>query len=219
MVIIILIAAIFLCQALVRLCMLVARPKTKPPVAVAAAAAADEKRGRKHDVPLFYDDAYAVPATPIRVVLARDEEAAGVGGGPAGMRPPAYGRWRESVRVDPDQVYWQRNPEVLGKAPGLGEEPEVVSDDEDYDDDHEEYVSDEEEGEDEGEEEWGKDHEEDVESRPRPLNLRSPPSYASDDGVNYVVEARPRSIAPVTDVPLPVHPAQGGKVALPARWL
>lgn len=32
--------------------------------------------------------------------------------------------------------------------------------------------------------------------------LRRPPSYSSDDGVSYVVEAQPRSIAPVGDVPV-----------------
>ncbi len=35
-----------------------------------------------------------------------------------------------------------------------------------------------------------------------------PPSYISDDGVGYVLEATPRSIAPVQDVPLPPHPSE-----------
>jgi hypothetical protein len=39
-----------------------------------------------------------------------------------------------------------------------------------------------------------------------------PPSYASDDGVSYVVEAQPRSIAPTTDVPLPPHPSEVGRL-------
>jgi hypothetical protein len=30
-----------------------------------------------------------------------------------------------------------------------------------------------------------------------------PPSYISEDGVSYVIEAEPRSFAPATDVPLP----------------
>jgi len=45
-----------------------------------------------------------------------------------------------------------------------------------------------------------------------------PPSYASDDGVSYVVEAQPRSIAPTTDVPLGPHPAEAGRTARPAAW-
>lgn len=40
---------------------------------------------------------YAVPREPIRVVLARDEEVAGVTNGAAKNKPPAYGLWRESV--------------------------------------------------------------------------------------------------------------------------
>lgn len=43
-----------------------------------------------------------------------------------------------------------------------------------------------------------------------------PPSYASDDGVSYVVEAAPRStIQPAADVsrdpPLPPHPSEVGR--------
>lgn len=51
----------------------------------------------------------------------------------------------------------------------------------------------------------------------RPRVLR-PPSYASDDGVSYVVEAQPRSIAPTTDVPLGQHPAEAGRTARPPAW-
>ena len=48
-------------------------------------------------------------------------------------------------------------------------------------------------------------------------NVPRPPSYASDDGVSYVVEAQPRSIAPLVDVPLRecVHPAE----RRPSAWL
>lgn len=41
---------------------------------------------------------------------------------------------------------------------------------------------------------------------------RRPPSYASEDGVAYVIEAQPRSIAPTTEVPLPVHPSEAGRI-------
>ena len=43
----------------------------------------------------------------------------------------------------------------------------------------------------------------------RPL-LNRPPSYASDDGVDYVVEAQPRST--VYDVQMPVHPSERGRL-------
>lgn len=51
-------------------------------------------------------------------------------------------------------------------------------------------------------------------SRPRGGGgQRRPPSYASEDGVAYVIEAQPRSIAPTAEVPLPVHPSEAGRVA------
>lgn len=40
---------------------------------------------------------YAEPVVPIRVNLARDEEAAGIENDATKVPPPAYGLWRESV--------------------------------------------------------------------------------------------------------------------------
>lgn len=40
---------------------------------------------------------YANPPQPIRVALARDEEAVGVESEATKFPPPAYGLWRESV--------------------------------------------------------------------------------------------------------------------------
>lgn len=40
---------------------------------------------------------FAEPAEPIRVALARDEEAAGIESDATKLPPPAYGLWRESV--------------------------------------------------------------------------------------------------------------------------
>jgi hypothetical protein len=40
---------------------------------------------------------YANPVTPVRVTLARDEEAAGIESVATKYPPPAYGLWRESV--------------------------------------------------------------------------------------------------------------------------
>jgi hypothetical protein len=62
-------------------------------------------------------DSYAQVNEPIPVVLARDEEL-GLSGNqePESSKdvappPPAYGRWRGSVRVDPNLIHWERaNP-------------------------------------------------------------------------------------------------------------
>lgn len=45
----------------------------------------------------FGPGGYAIPRQPIRVVLARDEEAAGIESETVKINPPAYGLWRESV--------------------------------------------------------------------------------------------------------------------------
>ncbi|KAI1408315.1 hypothetical protein F5Y13DRAFT_110517 [Hypoxylon sp. FL1857] len=152
LILVILFATIFFCHSLIRICMLIVKPPNED----------DEER---RSLPrLMEPGGYAVPRRPIHVILARDEEAAGMDTANK-LQPPAYGLWRESVRVDPDRLYWQRNDQ----APTEG-----------------------------GEEEH---------SRPETAHTR-PPSYASEDGVAYVVEARPRSMVPPTDVPLPPHPSE-----------
>lgn len=131
---------------------------------------------------------YANPAVPIRVALARDEEAAGIESDATKLPPPAYGLWRESVvsspatknvqststdaaqRVDPNRLYWARNEAALQRQQSARQ----------------------------------------TENRPQTANR--PPSYISDDGIDYVIEAAPRSIAPTTDVPLPTHPSERGRV-------
>jgi hypothetical protein len=40
---------------------------------------------------------FANPQVPIRVALARDEEAVGIESDATKLPPPAYGLWRESV--------------------------------------------------------------------------------------------------------------------------
>ena len=100
-------------------------------------------------------------------------------------------------RVDPNRIYWARNDQ-LPPSPSLagdGNEPAGPrgshSDDDDNDADH---------------------------SR-RPAAANRPPSYASEDGVAYVVEARPRSMAPLADGPPPPPlPITGGeRQLLPER--
>ncbi|KJZ70829.1 hypothetical protein HIM_09788 [Hirsutella minnesotensis 3608] len=103
---------------------------------------------------------YAVPSKPIPVLLARDEEAAGIQSETVTSRPPAYGIWRESVRVDPNRLFWKRN-----------DSPAV----------------------------------------PPLRNVSRPPSYASDDGVQYVMEARPRPI------PTPGRSTYDAEVVEPMR--
>ncbi|KAH6649177.1 hypothetical protein BKA67DRAFT_662091 [Truncatella angustata] len=162
LILVILFATIVFCHGLIRLCMIVMRPKSPD----------DEERARLPE--MMGPGGYAVPKRPIRVLLARDEEAAGLESETTKVHPPAYGLWRESVRVDPNRIYWQRNdqePVPLGNAAS------------------------------------------------RPATANRPPSYASDDGVDYVVEARPRSMAPLSDatlstsgVPLPTHPSEAGRI-------
>ncbi|KAK1831995.1 hypothetical protein QBC39DRAFT_405755 [Podospora conica] len=192
LILVILFVTLFFCHALVRLCMLIMRNKTSP----VDDPANSSSRRRLPD--MMGPGGYAIPRRPIRVVLARDEEAAGIESEATKTNPPAYGIWRESVRVDPDRIYWMRNEAEMveegresreGSASPPASRSRRTSDDDD-----------------------------DV-RRPRTTAPR-PPSYASDDGVSYVVEAQPRSIAPVGDVPLrmSMHPAEAGRAGLPPAW-
>ena len=49
-------------------------------------------------------------------------------------------------------------------------------------------------------------------SDPPPV-VNRPPSYISEDGVGYVIEAQPRST--VYDTELPVHPSERGRIGIP----
>ncbi|KAH7313803.1 hypothetical protein B0I35DRAFT_480460 [Stachybotrys elegans] len=152
LILVILLATVFFCYSLLRLCMFVLRGDRERMNSARMARIV----GTGH--------AYAIPSRPIPVVLAQDEEAVGVE--TTKTTPPAYGLWRESVRVDPNRIFWQRNAaaEPMPPLPNSG---------------------------------------------PRP------PSYASEDGVSYIIEAVPRSTVPVTDVPLPVHPSERGRIETP----
>ncbi|KAK5994901.1 hypothetical protein PT974_03288 [Cladobotryum mycophilum] len=105
---------------------------------------------------------YIVPSKPIRVVLAQDEEAAGEA---TKINPPAYGLWQESVRVDPNRLFWQRN-QVADSMP-----------------------------------------------QPRTSGPR-PPSYISEDGLSYAVDASPRSMW-TPNLPQELHPSEVGRVGQP----
>ncbi|UKZ50311.1 hypothetical protein TrVGV298_004569 [Trichoderma virens] len=149
LIMIILLAAVFFCYSIIRLWILIVR-------------------GDPPDVPRAIDPrGYAVPRNPIRVVMAQDEEAAGVESAAMTMKPPAYGLWRESVRVDPNRFFWQRNDAAQPTASP-------------------------------------------------PTTGPRPPSYISEDGVSYVVDAVPRSIAPTSEGDSqPVHPSERGRAGLP----
>ena len=86
MIIIILFVTIFFCHSVIRLCMMVVKSR-KREQAVA--------RGQLPE--MAGPGGYAIPREPIPVVLARDEEAAGIESEATKTGPPAYGVWRESV--------------------------------------------------------------------------------------------------------------------------
>ncbi|EJT72884.1 hypothetical protein GGTG_09735 [Gaeumannomyces tritici R3-111a-1] len=185
LILIILFATIFFCHGLIRLCMFLIKPPQEH----------DEERRQQEALQqraamsqLHNPGGYAVPREPIRVVLARDEEAAGIESETTKLQPPAYGIWRESIRVDPDRIYWQRNSEARPETSSSRDEPEDGG---------------------AGLRGGG--------GGGSGGGTRRPPSYASDDGVSYIVEARPRSIAPTAamNIPLPQHPSEAGRLALP----
>ncbi|KAG9235115.1 hypothetical protein BJ875DRAFT_374899 [Amylocarpus encephaloides] len=158
LILVILITTIFFCHSLVRLCMMIINPPR-------------EQDYRRRELPsMAGPGGFANPPVPIRVALARDEEAAGIETEATKMPPPAYGLWRESVRVDPNRIFWQRNNEPQPPTPQI---PRPSQD-------------------------------------RRPVTAR-PPSYMSDDGVDYVLEAEGRSTVPTVEVPLPVHPSERGR--------
>jgi len=183
LILIILFVTIFFCHGLIRLCMLVVR------------GGRDNENADQRLPEMMGPGGYAIPRRPIRVVLARDEEAAGIEGEATKTNPPPYGRWRESVRVDPDRIFWQRNDAA----------PETVAEDDTSDSSPERQVS------------GGQG-----ESSNARTTAPRPPSYSSDDGVSYVVEAQPRSIAPTVDVPLrssmTMHPSEAGRAGQPPSW-
>ncbi|KAF8474302.1 hypothetical protein BDZ91DRAFT_620703, partial [Kalaharituber pfeilii] len=65
---------------------------------------------------------YAIPAEPIPIVLPDDGKAPAAG---TTIPPPAYGLWRSSVRVDPNQFYWVRRTSEVPPAEESTEEREA----------------------------------------------------------------------------------------------
>lgn len=84
-ILIILVTTIFFCHALIRLCMMIINPP------------ADDDLEGQNPPSRIGPGGYANPQEPIRVALARDEEAVGIESVATKIPPPAYGLWRESV--------------------------------------------------------------------------------------------------------------------------
>lgn len=156
---------IFFCHSLIRLCMLILNPPRED--------------NRPHIPSMTGPDGFK-PIVPIRVHLARDEEAGIVDDALDSETeisdpekdvlpppPPAYGLWRSSVRADPNLLHWQRADDQCASV--------------DSSMPHTRHTS--------------------VVGAPAPsaTNTQSaadgqrPPSYVSEDGVSYIVGAAPRS--------------------------
>jgi hypothetical protein len=133
------------------------------------------------------------PIRPIQVHLARDEEL-----GDADHEseddhedeaeaekeksipppPPAYGLWRSSVRVDPNLLHWQRVDAARGISPAPTQHRFSAM----------------------AGSRNGSVSAPAAEPVPEVTQGPRPPSYVSEDGVSYIVEAAPRSTAPA-----PIH--------------
>lgn len=178
---------IFFCHSLIRLCMFILRPPTEDP--------------NRPNIPNVSAPEGFVPVRPIRVHLARDEELAdayassddeegdeemrnrdvsGAGDTEKGLKlpPPAYGLWRSSVRVDPNLLHWQRVESSLPPPQPFGRDSRSSS--------HPASRS---------------------ESVASAAEAPRPPSYVSEDGVGYAIDAAPRSIAPSHTGVSDIHPA------------
>ena len=133
------------------------------------------------------------PIVPIPVRLARDDD---IDSSDNDMEledpekeklpppPPAYGLWRSSVRVDPNLLHWQRvedNRAQSAISMPRSRNTSVVA---------------------------ASTHDAPA---AEPVDAPRPPSYVSEDGVSYITEAAPRSVAPPqegsTSPPNGVHPA------------
>lgn len=160
---------IFFCHSLIRLCMLMLNPPSE----------------ERQFIPNMLGSEGFQPIIPIRVHLRRDEEAAlendalendmDIDDPEKNMPPPpppAYGLWRSSVRVDPNLIHWQRVDALSERGSAMSSQmPSRVG-----------SVTE--------------------QIPPLPTSSRAasavaegprPPSYVSEDGISYVVEAAPRS--------------------------
>ncbi|KAF1922905.1 uncharacterized protein M421DRAFT_76879, partial [Didymella exigua CBS 183.55] len=169
---------IFFCHSLIRLCMLMLNPP---------------REVERYAVPNLTAPEGFQPVVPIPVRLARDdeidnddndddiEEGDDLEKEKLPPPPPAYGLWRSSVRVDPNLLHWQRVEENRAQSAismPRSRDASVIA--------------------------------ASTRDAPvaEPVSAPRPPSYVSEDGVSYITEAAPRSVAPPQDGPAPaIHPA------------
>ncbi|KAF2714032.1 hypothetical protein K504DRAFT_473188 [Pleomassaria siparia CBS 279.74] len=200
---IILATTIFFCHALIRLCMLALYPPTD--------------NGPR--IPNMTGPEGFRPIRPIQVHLARDEElgdtdledeldredeaAEAEKEKKVMLPPPAYGLWRSSVRVDPNLLHWQRVNDARDGSPVPPHRFSTAATNSrngSFTNSRNGSFINSRNGSLSGPAEPTPD--------PAPQGPR-PPSYVSEDGVSYIVEAVPRSTAPapshsgVSDI----HPA------------
>jgi len=160
LILIILVATMFFCHALIRLCIEATRPLRST-------------SGNLQRIPsVVGPGGYAVPRQPIRINIQNPEVVEGLK-----EPPPVYGLWRCSVRVSPDHFYWVRRASQGADIPEMPDLP----------------------------------HDGSIRERQEPngslerSQAPRPPSYVSEDGVSYVVNAVPE-VRP--DPPLPPHPSE-----------
>ncbi|KAJ4990966.1 hypothetical protein SVAN01_03537 [Stagonosporopsis vannaccii] len=164
---------IFFCHSLIRLCMLL----LNPPREISRAP-----------VPNLTASEGFQPVVPIPVRLARDDDLDSDTDLEAGgdlekevlpPPPPAYGLWRSSVRVDPNLLHWQRVEENRAQSAislPRSRNGSVVA---------------------------ASTHDVPAAAAAAAAAAANavgprPPSYVSEDGVSYITEAAPRTVAPAS---------------------
>ncbi|KXJ95056.1 hypothetical protein Micbo1qcDRAFT_230398 [Microdochium bolleyi] len=136
MAIILAITALIMLYTITRLCMLVSHKRRKAKDRARRRGDVEAQQQQKYpqqqqQSAFAQERGFAIPQKPIPVVLTRDEQAAGLDSGVSRVEPPAYGYWRESMRMDPNRVYWQRNEQSpkqhLQQQDGLPPQPDYAN--------------------------------------------------------------------------------------------
>lgn len=187
MILIILIAAMFFCHSLVRLCLIASKPFTYP----------DEMSAINNDIMHLRSGpgphGYAQPDQPIPIEIVPGQSGAALDDDADPIKipppPPAYGLWRQSVRVNPDQFYWVKRTSTEIRA---ANEPQQER----------------------GHRPTRSRRLNSTEARPSTTEVRRPPSYASDSGTYAVRTPEQLQLQTLDDIP-PPHPSEIGRVTVP----